>query len=511
MSDTNEVGAVGWMDLTVPDAPALRDFYSAAVGGPHPRFPSAKIRAKVVPVLLPAALVLGILLLIIGRPLTSAGLLGFGLLTALADFVIDGVKKKTFLFGKIRELAFTSPPGDWLMAFAGFALILAILVVFKLFWVAIVVGVAAVGLAFALHVTLDRKAKAERAESIASVETMLRTLRLQGLEENAVRQFVCKYTGNHWEELFETLFGYEAKLDARARWGRGERAKPRPKYASWRDPLVAWVDAKVKARRESKERSKLEKIEEKGLQAQGENLVTARRKARRAAKAMVTMASEAKRSQAATRRDHSLEVNHNLARAIREAANQPEKVLVGRESGLIGQRRKFNPIDLILGQKPRFLAGVALIAACLFWMNQNQMLSTDQARVLIEAAKEGDVEAAKVEAKARLEQVRATPTKATKPIDLPLLPKPFLALLSSFGAGGAGLFLVFSSFFRGSKIALFAIPAAAVTLIGPKLGLPTFGKIDPSLVPLTVGGAIMAVGVLWTEPHVIHAIHITAR
>ncbi len=32
MGEINEVGTVGWMDLTVPDAPALRDFYSAVVG-----------------------------------------------------------------------------------------------------------------------------------------------------------------------------------------------------------------------------------------------------------------------------------------------------------------------------------------------------------------------------------------------------------------------------------------------------------------------------------------------
>ena len=32
MADTNNVGKIGWLDITVEDAPALRDFYSAVVG-----------------------------------------------------------------------------------------------------------------------------------------------------------------------------------------------------------------------------------------------------------------------------------------------------------------------------------------------------------------------------------------------------------------------------------------------------------------------------------------------
>lgn len=32
MSDTNEVGKIGWIDMTVKDAPAVRDFYQAVVG-----------------------------------------------------------------------------------------------------------------------------------------------------------------------------------------------------------------------------------------------------------------------------------------------------------------------------------------------------------------------------------------------------------------------------------------------------------------------------------------------
>lgn len=32
MADENNIGKIGWLDITVDDAPALRDFYAAVVG-----------------------------------------------------------------------------------------------------------------------------------------------------------------------------------------------------------------------------------------------------------------------------------------------------------------------------------------------------------------------------------------------------------------------------------------------------------------------------------------------
>ena len=32
MADKNTIGKIGWLDITVDDAPALRDFYAAVVG-----------------------------------------------------------------------------------------------------------------------------------------------------------------------------------------------------------------------------------------------------------------------------------------------------------------------------------------------------------------------------------------------------------------------------------------------------------------------------------------------
>ncbi len=421
--------------------------------------PAARLRAKLLPIGMAACGIASILCVLAGRPALAAGMIALGGLTAAVTLLIAGFRGESHLFSKLREFLFGSSLGDWLIALAGLLVVIAALVVFKLAWVAVAMGVAAVLFALAIDTTIGRRAKAERNAPLEKIDTMLRSMRLQGLDEDAVRQFVCKYTGQRWEELYEALFGYDAKREARDRWGRGAGAKPRPKFAAWRDPIVAWIEAKGKTRRELNEARTLQKIEEKGLQALGENLVTARRKARRAAQAMVTLASEIKES--TRQRDNTIAVNRSIAQSLREAATKPESVLVDRENRFETPERSGNPVafllGLLLGPKARFLAGAALVAGCLFWMHQNAMISSDRATAIVEAAKTGDVEAIQAHAKAGVEQAKAV--KETKPLELPMIPGWLTIWVSSFGAGAGGLMLIVSSLFRGWRMSLFAVPA----------------------------------------------------
>ena len=77
------------------------------------------------------------------------------------------------------------------------------------------------------YMLVDRKVEAERRPPISQVEQMLRSMRLRGLEEGALRQFVCTYSGEDWEGFFEALFGYDAKMVAREKWGLNSRELPR--------------------------------------------------------------------------------------------------------------------------------------------------------------------------------------------------------------------------------------------------------------------------------------------
>ena len=89
---------------------------------------------------------------------------------------------------------------------------------------------------------------------------MLRGMRLRGLEETALRQFVCQYSGRDWEPFFEALFGYDAKISARTQWGLDEKGLRRQRRGIWRDPLLRWVNGVLESRQRHKDRQHLEQL-----------------------------------------------------------------------------------------------------------------------------------------------------------------------------------------------------------------------------------------------------------
>jgi hypothetical protein len=129
-------------------------------------------------------------------------------------------------------------------------------------------------------------------------------------------------------------------------------------------------------------------------------------------------------------------------------------------------------------------------------MHQNAMISTEHATAAVDAVKSGDLNALQTHAQASVSRVKEY-ARNTETLDLPVIPPAVLALVSSLGAGAAGLILIVSSFVGGVRIALFAIPAAAIPILGPRLGLPSFFGLDPSLIPSIVGASVLAGGLLF--------------
>ena len=101
-----------------------------------------------------------------------------------------------------------------------------------------------------------------RSRRSARRKNCSKTCGLQGLEEATLRQFVCKYSGRRWEEFFEALFGYDAKVAARE-WSRAELGRSREKFAAWREPIIAWIDARQQVRKAARERKLLQAVEVK--------------------------------------------------------------------------------------------------------------------------------------------------------------------------------------------------------------------------------------------------------
>jgi len=407
--------------------------------------------------------------------LTFAGAtLGFAVLTFVAYQLVIGITQKTMVFRKVRAYVFGSRIVDWLKAFALLVLATLVLWLVGLLWVWIGVAVLALGLAIAFHLAIDLPAKRQRQPALNDVQAMLKAMRLKGLAEDPLRHFVCKYAGNHWEEFYEAMFGYEAKMEARAAWGRGDFNKPRKKFASWRDGVIAWADRAIKARQAAREQRMLEEIEARSLAHKGTDQVEARRKAKDAAEAMVQRATEArdhKRLRAAEtaalapaitmQRFEEIEATDDAAARRRERARVAGSRTLGGRFGL-----------MILGPQVRLVAGLVLLGACLLWLLQNDSLHPAKIREMFNEQYRQVAEPWSARATTDKPLVENITAKQMKPLSLPLLPERWRwAVFNSIAPGIAGLLLIVSSLWRGVKMSLLMFPAAAVLTLGVLLAI----------------------------------------
>ncbi len=72
----------------------------------------------------------------------------------------------------------------------------------------------------------------------------------------------------------------------------------------------------------------------------------------------------------------------------------------------------------------------------------------------------------------------------------------------SFNPGFAGLMLLLAACFRGWKMTLFALPAAAIMVFGPASGIPGVVALGGShTTSLIVGGTISLIGLFLGRTH----------
>jgi hypothetical protein len=446
--------------------------------------PSARTRRRVVYGAAAAWVLVVLVSLLARQPRVAAGFLGLGLMTVLAYFVVDGLAHRTELFTKVRALVLESR-GDWLVGIVVLALVIATLMVFHLHWAYLGFGILGVVVALALHFEFDRKVEAERRIAVDEAHVLLKALRLQGVGEETLYRFVRTAAGDGWEEFFEAVFGSEAMRAARAPSDRGLWNLIRKRSIPWRDWVTSWVEARHEARRRARDQILLQKIEERSLVAEGVNLVTARRKARRVAEAMAAVSAETRTTTTGPRSAEP----PSIARAIHQAIEAPEQVLVEREPGLIRPETSWL-WELLLGPRTRFLLGAALLVGCLLWVDQNGIVTGAQLKEVATRAIEhpDPVEAL------RDARVEVRVPAQTEPVHLPFLPPLVSNLFQGWGAGAAGLILILSALVRGVRMALFAVPGAIVALIGPRIGIPAIGPLDPAMASMAIGAGVALMG-----------------
>ena len=416
--------------------------------------------------------------------------LGLGLLSAVAYAVVRGGASRSPLFVRFRATALSLGWLDYAKLGLGVLLLLGVLFAVGLLWVWLLAALLAVGVALALHYAFDRRIAAQRAAALEKVERLLETLRRRGLSEDALQEFVARNTGDHWEEIFEALFGYEAKLAARPLYGRGPKGA-RPRFGAWRDPVVGWLDRSARARQEARERKHLQEVERKGLEAQGIDAAEARQQAERVAAAMVEAAATIKKEEAAPLEATVLpsEAVHlttplmkNAPPAKRVNMHDLMAVAAAPPAGPVRSGPGLAPLlRMPFGSTTRFFVGAALVAACVLWMNKENLLPSstinDEGQVL-----------------SRLWQTTQADSKAA-PLAIPLVPAEVNVMLSSVNAGIAGVALLLSIFWRSWKIGFLVLLGAAVMVIGPVSGYAlALGPMTAQVSCLAVGGAIAALG-----------------
>src|SRR5262249_25806356 len=135
-----------------------------------------------------------------------------------------------------------------------------------------------VGLSLTFYRFLDQSVAREEDEAVERIRTRLRALRTRGHDEVALQEMVAEETGDEWTILAGRLFGSRA---LQAPW-----SLRRPGF------LCSILQRLLDRRRDERHQRLLQEVEEKRLEAGGVNLLTARRKARRIARALAIVANE---------------------------------------------------------------------------------------------------------------------------------------------------------------------------------------------------------------------------
>ncbi len=446
----------------------------------------AVLRGRLISGFFGAVALSAVLLAFFGKLGWAFGVFGLALQASVAYFVLDGATRRGHVFGCVRRFVGGMKWSDLAVSVAGFGMFCLLLALLKVFWIWVGFGLIGVGLALALRYGIDRAVHESRRLVLDSCERQLRRLRLHGLDEEELRQFVAKFAGRNWEEFFEALFGYEAKLAARVVLLRGGVGGTREKHAAWREPLLAWMDRVERARTEARQRTLFASIEKANLLATGVSQHTAEEQAKAAAEAMVRVADELRKTE--THRalpGHATGQRPGSVRTLVQAAEQPGTFTF---PALPKTDHSGRVVALFVGPHVRAAAAALLIAACALWAHQNGLIPGAEIQAqATQAVESNDLSA--LQTQAALDAGRAT-----KGLVVGGVPTPATSWVDSFNVGLAGLLLLGSLYFRGNLMSVFVLIGAAVAVVGHQFGIRNVEPFRDYHVSLMLGALLAVVG-----------------
>jgi hypothetical protein len=447
---------------------------------------SAVFRGRLISGFFGAVALAAVLLAFFGKLGWAFGVFGLALETSVAYFVLDGAMRRGHVFGRVRKFVGGMSWGDLAVGVAAFGMFCLLLALLKVFWIWAGFGLIGVGIALALRCGVDRFVESSRRAVLDAVERQLRRMRMNGLDEEELRQFVAKFAGRNWEEFFEALFGFDAKLAARAVLLRGGMAGAREKHAAWREPLLAWIDRVEKARTESRQRALLAAVERANLLATGSTEKAAEDQGRAAAEAMVRAAQEIRRAEteravpgrATGQRPASVQTLVRAAEQPREFASEP-----ARKTDPLGR-----VVALFVGPHVRAVTAAVLIAACALWAFQNGLVPGSEISVQATQAVEAQ------DLSGLQTQAAFDANRSTHGLIVGGVPPVATTWADSCNVGLAGLLLFGSLYFRGNLMSVFVLIGAAVAVVGHQFGIRNVEPFRDYHVSLMLGSLLAAVG-----------------
>jgi len=410
----------------------------------------------------------------LGRPFTAVKVFFLLCMTPPTYFVVHGILSGGVVFNRVRTLVFGMRPFDWLMIAGGTVLFLGTLYLFGMLIVWVKLAILAFLLSYFMWTLTDQSEIEARMAPLRSGRRLCRMLRKRGLSEEQLREFVCKYAGPYWEEFFEALFGYEAKIAARGLL-TGQTTDPWVKHGTWREPVVAWADARLEARRRAREERYLQKVEAKALEAKGVSKAEAEE---RAAALAASLVDQAEAARAARKAGKEVDLR-GMVKSAR--SGKPKSGYKGKRLRGAWLRGVFNDW---LGRRLRFVIGAAVFAAGVLWMHQNNLL--DRQNPLLEQVRTGQI----------LPALNTLTESTSQPLTVRMLPLEVTSLVDSYRVAIIGFCLLASAlFFYGWRSTLPALLGVVIAIAGPAIGVPDVGEVKSGLMCLGIGiGVMMGLG-----------------
>lgn len=463
--------------------------------------PEALLRRRILLGAGGAWLTLLLLFVVLGAFRPAVVIAGFGALVGATLGFTSKTLQPAGLLNSTRELLLGDGLRSWLVVAVVVVVLLGLVVSWGLVGVLLFLGVCVGALIGAFHYYVERPRARVLDEAASHASKALRQLRRVGYDEKLARWMLAAEAGPGWEPLFAAVFGQRALEAERFQNSRDASILER---LSWRGSVERLVSALLDMRRDARLRRLFQEVEEARLEAEGINLMTARRRSWRISKAIVLAAAEWRDEQIALQAASASPsaAGPTLPQRLREAVETPENILEQRESHPGPIRRRLEALSAIaFGRTTRAALGAAMLIGLAFWLNSREIVTASQVGEAAAEVGRAARQAAESADPARLQDIHVDiPVERSKlfqPLDVPGLPAP-LRSIPAANLGAAGLLLLVASLFQSRAVGFFAIVAAAVALLGHSWGLTGSwlgGRFDAPTQAMLAGALVLAVGV----------------